>query len=518
MSRRIAVFTSSRADLGPLGPVVQALDAEPEVELLVIATGTHVVEAYGGRLADIRLSGRSRLEVLDAGLGGTLPAELGEAYGRIAAGISRILGASRVDVLVLLGDRWELLAAAGAALIHGVPIAHLHGGETTEGAIDERIRHGVTKLADLHLCASEDSARRIRHLGEEPWRIVVTGAPGLDRLQAVEALPDERLAELLGRPVARPFGVVVYHPPTVDRQRVAERARAVYEASAATLGSALLLYPGADPGSEAVVAELEAAVARHPRLAACRNLGEEYPRALRAADVLVGNSSSGIIEAASLGLPVVDVGDRQRGRLRPRNVIHVEEEREAIVAGVERALRDELRQGLAGLENPYGRGDASARVVRALLDVPLHRLTRKPLVEAPAPAPAAGLDALLVPPRATLREAMAAIDRGRSQIAFVAEGGGRLVGSISDGDVRRALLGGARMDDELGPYVNRVPVVATPDDDAARILQLMELNSVTQIPVVDRDGVLVGVHLMRELVRDTLPAGAPRQRPSRGGD
>lgn len=502
MKRRVAVFTSSRADLGPLGPVVSALDAEPRVELLVIATGTHVLESYGGRVSDIQVAARNRVEVLDAGLAGTRPSDLGEVYGRIAAGVSRILSTARVDILVLLGDRWELLAAAGAALLHGVPIAHLHGGETTEGAIDERIRHGVTKLADLHLCASEDSARRIRHLGEEPWRIVVTGAPGLDRLANVSALPEERLEALLGRAVVRPFGIVVYHPPTVDRERVGERARAVYDACAATLGSALLLYPGADPGSEAVVEELEAALARHRDLAASRNLGDDYPAALKAADVLVGNSSSGIIEAASLRLPVVDVGDRQRGRLRPANVLHVGEQADDIAAAIRRALDPAFRLGLGDLANPYGSGDASERIVRALLEVRLDRLTTKPLVDAPPPT--VDLEALTVGPQATLRQAMATIARGRSQIAFVTEDGGRLVGSISDGDVRRALLAGAAMDDELEPHVNRMPVVATPDDDAIRILQLMESNSVTQIPVIDDQGVLVGVHLMRAIVGRAL--------------
>jgi UDP-N-acetylglucosamine 2-epimerase (non-hydrolysing) len=509
VSRRIAVFTSSRADLGPLGPVVRALDAEPRAELLVIATGTHVVDAYGGRLADIRLSPGSRLEVLDAGLDGTRPADLGETYGRIAAGTSRILDAHPVDLLVLLGDRWELLAAAGAALIHGVPIAHLHGGEITEGAIDERIRHGVTKLADLHLCASEDSARRIRHLGEEPWRIVVTGAPGLDRLGVVEPWSEERMEELLGRPVERPFGVVVYHPPTVDRDRIAERARAVYDACAELLGAALVLYPGADPGAEAVVEELRSALARHPHLAASRNLGDEYLNALKAADVLVGNSSSGIIEAASLRLPVVDVGDRQRGRLRPRNVIHVGEERPEIAAGIRRALGPAFRRTLVDLENPYGRGDASGRIVRALLEVPLERLTSKPLVEVSASASTADLESLTIEPGATLRDAMAVIDRGRSQIVFVVENGGRLAGSISDGDVRRALLAGARLEDGLARYVNRVPVVATPSDDPGRILQLMERNGVTQVPVVDDQGVLVGVHLMRAIVGRALDGAIP---------
>jgi len=506
--RRIAVFTSSRADLGPLGPVVHALDAELGIELLVIATGTHMVEAYGGRLDDIGLSAGSRLEVLDVGLGGTRPAELGETYGRIAAGTSRILDAERIDLLVLLGDRWELLAAAGAALLHGVPIAHLHGGETTEGAIDERIRHGITKLADLHLCASEDSARRIRHLGEEPWRIVVTGAPGLDRLQAVEPLSQGRLAEILGRPLVHPFGVVVYHPPTVNRDRVAERARAVYDACAATLAAALLLYPGADPGSEAVIQEIEAAVSRHPGLVARPNLGEEYPRILRTADVLVGNSSSGIIEAASLGLPVVDVGERQRGRLRPANVIHVAEEREAVEAAIREALAPSFRRRLDRLVNPYGDGRASQRIVQALLDTPLDRLRSKPLVDWHERQ--VELGAMTLDPGATFRETLAAIQRGGAQIAFVTDLDGRLVGSVSDGDVRRALLAGAHLDDAVEPAVNRIPVTATPKDGPQELAALMERSGVAQVPVVDDQGMLVGIHLMRAIMRQTLDKAARR--------
>jgi UDP-N-acetylglucosamine 2-epimerase (non-hydrolysing) len=508
VKRRIAVFTSSRADLGPLGPVVAALDAEPRIELLVLATGTHVGDSFGGRLDEIRLSERSRMEIMDVGLDGTRPDELGETYGRIAAGTSRILATHPIDLLVLLGDRWELLAAAGAALLHGVAIAHLHGGETTEGAIDERIRHGITKLSDLHLCASEDSARRIRHLGEEPWRIVVTGAPGLDRLRDVESLPEERLAELLGQPAARPLGVVVYHPPTVDRQRVRERAREVFDAAAATLAAAIVLYPGADPGSEAVVAELEAAVERHPHLAASRNLGKDYPRLLRAADVLVGNSSSGIIEAASLALPVVDVGSRQRGRLRPANVVHVEEGRAAIEEGIRRALAPEARRALEGLRNPYGDGRASEKIARALLEAPLDRLRSKPLVDWEERQTT--LQAMTIPPAATLRQTLAAIQSGGAQIAFVTDRDGRLLGSVSDGDVRRALLAGGALDDPVTPAVNRVPVTATPGQGAQEVAALMERNAVAQIPVVDDQGKLVGLHLMRAIMARTLDRATRR--------
>ena len=507
MSRRIAVFTSSRGDLGPLGPVLAALDAEPDVQLVVIATGTHVTEAYGGRLADIRLSGDSELAILDAEITGTDPISLGRASGAIAAGVSDVLGTRNVDILVLLGDRWELLAAASAALLHGVPIAHLHGGETTEGAIDERIRHSVTKLSDLHLCATADSARRIRHLGEEPWRIVVTGAPGLDRMRTVEPLDDQRLSEILGREVVRPFGVVVYHPPTVDRAALAARARAVYDAAAETLGSVLALFPGADPGSDEVIAELERARERHPQLRIVRNLGDDYLSVVQAADVLVGNSSSGIIEVSSLGVPVVDVGDRQKGRLRPRNVLHVDEGRAEIVEGIQTALGDAFRGRLNGLVNPYGDGAASERITRALLEVPLNRLLHKPLVEAEHRG--TDLDAMALRPGATLREALETIDRGGNQIAFVVDDG-RLVGSLTDGDVRRALLTGRDLHDSVDPHVTSLPIVATSEDEPARILELMERGGVTQIPVVDDQGRLIGLHLMTAIVGQALDSSILR--------
>jgi CBS domain-containing protein len=296
--------------------------------------------------------------------------------------------------------------------------------------------------------------------------------------------------------------VVVYHPPTVDRSDISNRARAVFDACAETLGSALVLYPGADPGADQVIDEIRLAVENYPHFSAHPNLGDEYVPLLKASDVLVGNSSSGIIEAASLSLPVVDVGDRQQGREHPRNVLHVEDHRAAVAAGIRAALDDGFRVQLQGLANPYGDGAASARIVTALLDAPLRRLKHKPLVEVPERD--GSLEAMWIAPAATLREAMAAIDRGGSQITFVVESDGRLVGSLSDGDLRRALLAGADLDENIDHYVIRVPVVATPDDDARRVLQLMERNCVTQIPVVDEAGRLVGLHSMNVIVARAL--------------
>lgn len=506
MNRRaIGVFTSSRADLGPLGPVIRELDDHDEVALVVIATGTHLAERFGGRLSDISLSPKSKLEILDVGLEGTSGADLGAVYGRIGSQLSTLLESIRLDILVLLGDRWELLAAAGAALIHGVPLAHVHGGETSEGAIDERIRHGITKLSDLHFCATVESARRIRHLGEQAWRIMVTGAPGLDRLKEVRALSTEELSELIGRDAGSPFGVVLYHAPTVDRSKVRVESQAVFDAAASILQTCLLIHPGADPGADIVIEEMERAVKKHANLVSIKNLGEEFLRVLASADLLVGNSSSGIIEAASLHLPVVDVGDRQRGRLRPRNVINAHDI-QAIPQAIRRALSEEFRGDLSELKNPYGDGQAAPRIVGALLDAPLDRLAHKPWA-ALGLSDEVAIHDLTIGRDASIREVMAAIERGANQIAIMTDDDGTLIGTLTDGDLRRALLSGASLGDPAFSYVTKVPVLATPSDGRGDVLSMMHRNAVARVPVVDPHGRVVGLHVMQSLVRDFLLSG-----------
>jgi CBS domain-containing protein len=280
----------------------------------------------------------------------------------------------------------------------------------------------------------------------------------------------------------------------------------VYEAAAETLGSVLALFPGADPGSDEVIAELERARERHPHLSVVRNLGDDYLSVVQAANVLIGNSSSGIIEVASLGVPVVDVGDRQKGRLRPRNVLHVGESRAEIVEGIQTAIGDAFRARLQGLVNPYGDGAASERIAQALVEAPLDRLLHKPLVEAEDRGP--DLEAMSVRPGATLREALATIDRGGNQIAFVVDDDGRLVGSLTDGDVRRALLAGGDLGNVLDPHVTHLPIVAAPADEPARVLAMMERSGVTQVPIVDDQGRLIGLHLMTAIVSHTLDLDA----------
>jgi UDP-N-acetylglucosamine 2-epimerase (non-hydrolysing) len=482
MSRRIAVFTASRADLGPLAPVIRCLLAEEGVEPLVLAAGTHALEDFKADLDQLHLSAE-HLAVVQTTSERAGAEDYGLVFSAIAAGVSRRLAEGDIDILLVLGDRWELLAVAGVALIHGVPLAHLHGGETTEGAMDERIRHGMSKIADLHLCATTDSARRLRALGEESWRIHVTGAPGLDRLRVVEPLPASRLQALAGVEDG-PLGVVVYHPETVDRLAVEDRVRLVLNASRDVCSRLVVLLPGADPGAEFVRKQMLAFGNDHG-VHVYATLADEYLRLLASADVLIGNSSSGIIEAASLGLPVVDVGERQRGRLRPQNVLSVREySHEALVQAIRAAVDPEFRRMCSTITNPYGDGRASERIVALLRDIDLRTLPRKAPVRT---APRTSVERLLVRETASLGDVLRVLEDGAGQIALLVDDGDVLIGTFTDGDVRRALLTGAALTDAAAPHCNTSPLT-TSEDALSAAVALMRTHGVLQLPRLDESG------------------------------
>lgn len=379
--RTVAVVTTGRADAGHLAPVVAALAAAPALDVRLVACCAHLDARRGGTLADLDVPDGVAVDVLGTAPASSEPAALAATFAELVPLLVGWAEAHRPAVMVVLGDRWELLAVVGAALLGQVPIAHLHGGEVTVGAIDDRVRHAVTKLADLHLCATEEARRRILQMGEEPWRVVRVGAPGLDRLRGVEPLGPEDLEAVLGRPVARPLGLVTYHPPTVDRGAVRARTEAVLRSARRALGTAVVTAPGADPGADEVLAAIEAEVAGSGSMAFVPSLGASYAPLMASADVMVGNSSSGIIEAASFALPVVDVGDRQAGRTAPRNVVRCGEAEDDVDRALAAALAPSFRPSLRAMENPYGDGRAAPRIVDALASVDLDRLARKPFVD-----------------------------------------------------------------------------------------------------------------------------------------
>lgn len=363
--RTIAVATTSRAEYSTCRAVVRALSSLPTVEPVILAGGTHLLDAWGCTIEEIESEGIAPVERIGA-FGGSDELAAARAIGAAAASFGEAFAARRPDVLLVVGDRVELLGVAGAALPFRIPVAHVSGGDVTGGAIDDVVRHAVSKLAHLHFVAMEEHAVRLESIGEARWRITVTGDPALDHVRG--RWPDRaELAAALGVDLQPPIAVVGVHPTTLSAGPPDADAAAVLEALADFPGTIVLTHPGADPGAAAVVTRLEALNAGHPRAVLRTSLGQDRYYALLAhADILVGNSSSGIWEAPSFELPVVNVGERQAGRVRARNVVDAPADAGAVAAAVTRALDPEFRAGLRGLVNPYGDGRASERIADVL--------------------------------------------------------------------------------------------------------------------------------------------------------
>lgn len=384
-ARRIGVVTVSRSDYGHLRPVLDGIRRSADLELVLFAAGMHLAPEFGSTVGEIEVDGvpiAERVPMLDPG---DSPEAVAASMGRGVEGFARAFARQRLDLVVVLGDRFEMLAAAVAALPFALPVAHIHGGEVSEGAMDNQIRHAITKLAHLHFASAEVHARRIAHMGEESWRIHAVGAPGLDRIAATEVLSREDLARELDLPIDGPWLLVTFHPVTLEYRETASHVEELLAALEKTDGTLVVTYPNADTSGRLIIERLEEFAARHPRR--CRlapSLGERlYLSLLRHADVMIGNSSSGLIEAPSFGLPAVNVGARQRGRLRGGNVIDVEPAREDILRGIEAAQTPAFRARARAAANPYGDGRAAPRIVEVLRTVPLDtRLVQKRFADA----------------------------------------------------------------------------------------------------------------------------------------
>jgi UDP-hydrolysing UDP-N-acetyl-D-glucosamine 2-epimerase len=383
LTRTIGVVTVARSDYGHLVPLLERIRSSPRLALQLFVGGGHLSERFGRTVAAIEADGWPIADRIAAPSETDSPADVAAAAAIGLAGFVRAFVRARPELIVLLGDRLEMLSAAVAALPLTIPVAHVHGGEVTEGAIDEQARHAITKLSHLHFAAAGPYARRILQMGEEPWRVHLSGAPGLDRLARLAVLSREELARRIGLPLRRPTLLVTFHPVTLEAGDTAAHVDALAEALAATDGDVVITYPGSDAMHRTVVRRLETLAAGRPATRLVAALGEDtYCSLLREADAMVGNSSSGLIEAPSFGLPVVNIGSRQRGRLRAGNVIDVGPVKDEILAGLRRALDPAFRRALAGTANPYGDGRAAPRIVEVLERIDLGpRLLRKRFVD-----------------------------------------------------------------------------------------------------------------------------------------
>lgn len=385
--RRIGVVTVARSDWGHLLPLLEEIRATPGLELRLFVAGSHLDARFGETAALVEAGGFTIAERIDLRLEDDTPPAIARALGTGVSGFADSLARTPPDILVLLGDRYEMLGAAVAALPLNLPVAHLHGGEVTEGVIDEQIRHALTKLAHLHFAAAPEYARRILQMGEEPWRVHCPGAPGLDRFRTMTWLSREALRARLGLALGGQTLLVTYHPVTLELEASEAHLVALVTALAQVGGEIVVTYPGADAASQRIIETLRVFAGSRRDVRFVPSLGDDvYCSLMRVVDAMVGNSSSGIIEAASFGLPVVNIGNRQRGRVRAGNVIDVAPSRAAILEGIRRAVDPAFRRSVAELGNPYGDGHAAPRIVKVLSEVDVGpRLLVKRFVDAPAP-------------------------------------------------------------------------------------------------------------------------------------
>lgn len=370
--RTIGVVTVARSDWGIYLPVLRRIEAEPGLQLRVVAGGMHLAPAFGLTVKEIEADGFEVADRVEMLLSSDSPEGIAKSMGLGTIGFAQAFARVQPDLLLILGDRFEMHSAAVAALPFRIPLAHVHGGESTEGLIDEPIRHSLTKMSHLHFASAELHARRIVQMGEEPWRVTVSGAPSLDKLAELELPTTAELEAQLGLSLVEPTLLATYHPVTLEYEQTAERLGAFLSALDAVDAQVVFTAPNADTGGHAVLRLIQEFVQSHPRARIVTSLGSAaYFGLMRDAAAMVGNSSSGIIEAASFELPVVNVGIRQRGRLRPANVIDADDNRDAMLGAVHRALEPAFRESLRGLSNPYGDGHAAERIVARLCAVDL---------------------------------------------------------------------------------------------------------------------------------------------------
>ena len=362
------MLTSGRQDWGILRSVCAAIRAEPGLRLVLAVGGTHLSERHGHTVDGVRAAGFEPDVALDWLPPGDAPPADKQAAGALEA-VGAWLSGARPDALVLLGDRLETAAAALAATLAAVPIVHLHGGEQTLGAFDDALRHAITKLAHLHLVSHEEHARRVIALGEDPASVHVIGAPGLDNLYRTRIPGRAQLEAIAGIPLEPPLVLVTVHPATLDLDPAAA-ARAVAAAMDAVPATYLVTLPNTDPGAEEARSVLRDAVARDPtRRVVVAALGElDYWGAMRIADAMLGNSSSALIEAPAVRLPVVDVGDRQAGRRHEGNRIHAPASGPAVTLALQRALDPTFRAAIPPLDPRLADGRAGHRAARIIAE------------------------------------------------------------------------------------------------------------------------------------------------------
>ncbi|MCM1521418.1 MAG: UDP-N-acetylglucosamine 2-epimerase [Muribaculaceae bacterium] len=374
MRRRIAIATGTRADWGLLSPVACALARRDDCEVEVLATNMHLIPEYGDTITEIVADGFASVRRVEMPVVTDTPLSTVNAMAGCMEGMAKALTEMRPDCIVILGDRFEMLATATAALMTGVPIVHIAGGEISEGAVDDSIRHAITKMSWLHLTATEPYRERVIAMGEEPDRVLNTGAIGVWNMLHSPRPTRRALEESIGFSLPEGSLLVTYHPATLDEADPAMRCRELLSALEMSGDRHILItYPNNDARGRVIIALIEEYARLNPRrVRVVPSLGRQrYIAALQCVSAVIGNSSSGIVEVPSMGIPTVDIGIRQRGRLAGPSVIHCGDSRVEIAQAISMALTPEMQEVARTAPNPYAKADTLDIMAETIATSPL---------------------------------------------------------------------------------------------------------------------------------------------------
>lgn len=384
-TRKISVVTATRAEYGLLYWLLNSLRSDDAIELQLLVSGTHLSDSFGMTVHQIEKDGFPISARIPIPLDEDSTKGITRAIGIAVEGFGVALETLKPDVLVLLGDRYEMLAAAQAAMVARIPIAHIHGGELTEGLIDEAIRHSITKMSHMHFVAAEEFRHRVIQLGEVPERVWTVGATGLDNIARLQLMGCAQLEENLGVQLREPSFLVTYHPVTLSSDDQGKMMRLLLELLDELEGTIIVTGVNADPGNQSVRQEAQKfALARPDRVLLVESLGVlRYLSAMAHVDAVIGNSSSGLIEAPAIGTPTIDIGDRQSGRLRAPSVIHSSEDAQDIRSALKVVLSAEHKVLSDRRQTPYGCPGAALRIASVIRDYPLEGLIMKRFYDIP---------------------------------------------------------------------------------------------------------------------------------------
>jgi len=378
--RKICIFTSGRMEYGLLRGVIREIAASENLQLQILASGMHLSPEFGKTIDEINQDGFNPDECIEILLSGDTPTAICKSMGLALIGYGEAVQRLQPDIMVVLGDRFETFCMAAAAQVCRVPLAHIHGGETTEGAIDEAFRHSITKMSHLHFASSEEYRQRIIQLGESPDRVFNVGALGVENIHRTPLMRRYELAKSIGFILDRPYFLVTFHSVTLEEAKAGEQFQALLDAvKNFPEYKVIFTKTNADTDGRVINRMIDDFIGEHSdRSAGFKSLGmQRYLSTVKYAEAVIGNSSSGIIEAPSFKVPTVNIGDRQKGRIETRSVINCFATKKEIVKSIQQVISPEFRSSIQDMTNPYEKKDTAENIKDIIKEFDLRNILKK---------------------------------------------------------------------------------------------------------------------------------------------